>query len=113
VTTVSTGVDTHGSNPYEVVVVLAAVPADRAATVAWCERVRSMLLATPGAVVICDVRQVSGSAADVVEALARLRLVVHGCGGQIRLRQADPALLALLALLGFADLLPPCPQGQQ
>jgi hypothetical protein len=90
----------------EVVVVLAA-PADRHAATAWCERVRSLLRAEPGAVVRCDVRQLSGSAAEVVDALARLRLVALGCGGQIRLRRADPALLTVLEALGFADLLPP------
>jgi hypothetical protein len=87
------------------VVVALAAPADRRAATVWCERVRSLLLAEPGAVVSCDVGQLSGSAADVVDALARLRLVALGCGGQLRLRRADPALLTLLDLLGFADLL--------
>lgn len=89
--------------------VVLAAPADRRTATAWCERVRSLLQIEPGAVVSCDVRQLSGSAAEVVDALARLRLVALGCGGQIRLCQADPALVALLDLLGFADLLPPDP----
>jgi hypothetical protein len=94
----------------EVVVVLGA-PADEATTMVWCDRVRTLLRAAPGAVVSCDIGRLSGSAAEVVEALARLRLVALAGGGQIRLRRADPALLALLDLLGFADLLPPDPPG--
>jgi hypothetical protein len=92
----------------EVVVVL-STPADRTAATAWCEHLRSLLLADPGAVVSCDVRWLTGSAAEVVDALARLRLIALGCGRQIWLRRADPALLALLDLLGFADVLPPEP----
>jgi hypothetical protein len=103
-------VETQGERR-EIVVVL-GVRADQAATTVWCDRVRALLLAEPGAVVICDVRRLSGSAADVIEALARLRLVALRCGGQIRLRQADPALLTLLDLLGFADLFPPSPRDR-
>lgn len=52
-----------------------------------------------------DVSGLSGSAADVIEVLARLQLAARRCGGTIYLRDADPALLALIELLGFAELL--------
>ena len=81
--------------------------ADHAATAEWCERVRSLLLESPGAVVRCDVGGLSGPAAAVLDALARLRLTASGCGGRMVLRGADPALLALLELVGLADLLQP------
>lgn len=101
--TVSTGVDSSSATPH-VVVVLGA-RADRVTTEAWCDRVRTLLRRAPGTVVDCDVERLRGSAAEVVEALARLRLVALGCGGRLRLVRADPALLTLLELLGFADLL--------
>jgi hypothetical protein len=80
--------------------------ADPAAVPAWCEQVRSLLRQAPGAVVECDAERLSGTATDVVEALARLRLVALRCGGDLRLRRASPDLLAVLELLGFTDLLP-------
>lgn len=79
----------------------------RTPTAAWCDRVRALLAERPGAVVLCDVAQLSGPALDVLEALARLRLTAAGCGGRILLRHADPALLALLELAGLAELLQP------
>ncbi|MEJ3749025.1 STAS domain-containing protein [Actinomycetes bacterium KLBMP 9797] len=97
--------DTHRRTPIHVVVVLAA-RADRAAAATWCDRVRTLLRESPGAVVDCDVERLSGSAAEVIDALARLRLVARRAGGQLRLQRADPALRTLLDLLGFADLLP-------
>jgi hypothetical protein len=112
---VSSSVNSRRQNPCEPsegrpeVVVVLGLPVDRTATTAWCDEVRSLLRGAPGAMVSCDVRELSGSAAEVVDALARLRLVALGCGGQIRLRRADPALRVLLDLLGFADLLPPDP----
>jgi hypothetical protein len=79
--------------------------ANETATSAWCERVRELLADRRAGTVSCDVEQLTGSAAEVINALARLQLTALGCGGQIRLRQADPALLALLELAGLADVL--------
>lgn len=70
-----------------------------------CERIRSLLSRSPGAVVECDVSLLSGSATQVVGALARIRLVTLDCGGELALRRADPSLLALLDLFGLADLI--------
>lgn len=88
------------------VVVVLTAHADRPATAAWCKHIRTLLRQAPGAIVECDIERLSGSAADIVETLARLRLVALGCGGEFQLLRADPALLAVLDLLGFADLLP-------
>jgi hypothetical protein len=97
-------VDARSRRP-RVLIVLAA-RADRAAVAGWCDHIRALLHQTPGAIVECDVGQLSGSAAAVVDTLARLRLVACGSGGRFEVLRADPALLDLLYLLGFADLLP-------
>lgn len=44
-------------------------------------------------------------AACVIDALARLQLAAMECGGRIRLRTTDPALLALLDLFGLTEVL--------
>jgi hypothetical protein len=88
------------------VVIVLGARADRSAVTAWCEHLRSLLCHAPGAVVDCDVAQLTGSAVDVLDALARLRLIAMRGGGRLRLRGADPALVATLELLGFANLLP-------
>jgi hypothetical protein len=96
------------------VVVVLGPHVDGAAVAACCERIRSALRRTPGVVVDCDVERLSGPAVAVIEALARLRLAALGCGGELRLVRADPHLLDLLELLGFADVLPasePPPAG--
>jgi hypothetical protein len=76
-----------------------------------CERIRALLRHAPGAVVECDVARLSGAATEVIGTLARLRLATLRSGGRLTLRHADPALLALLDVLGFADLLPPADCG--
>jgi hypothetical protein len=87
------------------VVVLDALACD-AATTAWCVRVRSLLLDGHSVVVTCDVGLFSGRASDVVDTLARLQLTALRCGGRIRLCRAGPSLLALLELVGLAEVLP-------
>lgn len=42
----------------------------------------------------------------VVDALARLQLAARGHGCSIRLRRADPDLVALLVLAGLHDIIP-------
>jgi hypothetical protein len=101
----SSGTPPSPERTTRVVLVLGA-PTGRATVPAWCDRVRSLLRHAPGAVVECDVEGLSGSATDVVDALSRLRLVALRCGGELRLLRADPALLAVLDLFGFTDLLP-------
>lgn len=56
--------------------------------------------------VVCEV---GGVGADTValQALARLQLAARRGGCRIRLRGAPPELLALIALAGLDDVLPP------
>jgi anti-anti-sigma regulatory factor len=82
--------------------------ADAATTSAWCALVRSLLLDSTTRVVTCDIGQLSGRAASIIDALARMQLTARRCGGVIRLRRADPALVELLELVGLADVLGVC-----
>jgi ABC-type transporter Mla MlaB component len=70
-----------------------------------CARVCEVLRAARAGVALCDVRGV-GADAVVVEALARLQLGAHRTGCQVRLRNASPELLELVAFMGLADVLP-------
>jgi hypothetical protein len=104
-------VDIDGPSPAKppaaagAVVVLDAT-ADRTAALRWCNRIRQILLDGSATVVICDVARISGSAAEIVDSLTRLQLTAIRCGGAIRLRGAEPSLLALFELLGLADVVP-------
>ena len=49
---------------------------------------------------------VLGPGADAVDTLARLQLAARRCGAEVRLRAPEPALLAVLELLGLGDVLP-------
>lgn len=53
-------------------------------------------------VVVCDVGGVGPPGLGVVEVVARLQLAARRAGGRIRLRAAEPALRALLDLVGLA-----------
>ncbi|MFJ4689933.1 STAS domain-containing protein [Streptomyces sp. NPDC088766] len=56
---------------------------------------------TAGAVVVCDAEGLGTPGLMAVDLLARLRLTAGRGGGRIRLRAPDPALLALLDLVGL------------
>ena len=68
-------------------------------------RACALLEANKGSVVNCDV---GGCAADAVavEALARFQLGARRHGCQVRLRNAAPALVALVEFMGLRDVLP-------
>ncbi|WP_190033306.1 STAS domain-containing protein [Streptomyces fructofermentans] len=66
-----------------------------------CEAVRARLRSTGAGVVICDVAGLGPPGLTTVDALARLELTARRAGGHIRLRGPDPALRALLALVGL------------
>ena len=57
----------------------------------------------------CDVSGISVVDAIAVEALARLALEARRIGTSIRLRNASPELVELLAFTGLADVLPASP----
>jgi len=66
-----------------------------------CDDVRAQLEATGAEVVVCDVAGLGPPGLATVDVLARLELVARRAGGRIRLRNPDPALRALLDLVGL------------
>ncbi|WTQ83119.1 STAS domain-containing protein [Streptomyces achromogenes] len=67
----------------------------------WCARVREALAGGAGGVVVCDVGGLGPPGLAAVDLLARLELTARRAGGRIRLRDAGPALVALLGLVGL------------
>jgi ABC-type transporter Mla MlaB component len=80
-------------------------PITRADLPGLCERVCELLARSGPGVVLCDVGSV-GPDAVTVDALARLQLAARRYGCQVRLRNASPELLELVAFMGLADVLP-------
>ncbi|MFF4841764.1 STAS domain-containing protein [Streptomyces collinus] len=78
-----------------------ARPVTRREVPGWCDDVRSLLRTTGARVVVCDVGGLGPPGLGAVELLARLELAARRAGGRIRLRDPDPALLALLDLVGL------------
>jgi ABC-type transporter Mla MlaB component len=66
-----------------------------------CDDVRALLERTGAGIVVCDVGGLGPPGLGVVELLARLQLAARRAGGRIRLRDPDPALHALLDLVGL------------
>ncbi len=65
------------------------------------EGVRARLRDSGAGVVVCDVSGLGPPGLTTVDVLARLELAARRAGGRIRLRGPDPALRALLALVGL------------
>jgi ABC-type transporter Mla MlaB component len=81
-------------------------PIERADLPGLSDRVCGVLAGSRQAsAVFCDVAGVP-SDAITVEALARLQLAAKRNGCRIRLRNAPPELLDLVALMGLSDVLP-------
>jgi ABC-type transporter Mla MlaB component len=70
-----------------------------------CDRVCALFAEHAPRVAFCDVATVAPDAVTL-EALARLQLVARRRGCQVRLRDASPALLELVAFTGLTDVLP-------
>ncbi len=51
---------------------------------------------------LCDVAGIGPPGLAAVDVLARMQLTARRAGGRIRLRDPDPALRALLGLVGLA-----------
>ncbi|MFB7594137.1 STAS domain-containing protein [Streptomyces sp. NPDC056160] len=77
-------------------------PVTRDEVAGLCADVRSLLEAGPPPVVVCDVGGLGPPGLAAVDLLARLQLAARRAGGRIRLRAPDPALHALLNLVGLA-----------
>ncbi|MFJ3043943.1 MULTISPECIES: STAS domain-containing protein [Streptomyces] len=76
-------------------------PVSRGETPRFCDEVRALLESTRAGVVVCDVGGLGPPGLAVVDLLARLELTARRAGGRIRLRDPDPALPALLDLVGL------------
>ncbi|MDF3298245.1 STAS domain-containing protein [Streptomyces tropicalis] len=82
-------------------VLVLAGPAGRHEAAGLCDEVRGLLAATGAGLVVCDVGGLGPPGLGAVDLLARLELAARRAGGRIRLRDPDPALHALLALVGL------------
>ena len=80
-------------------------PIARADLPGLCERICSLLERSGAGVALCDVAGVEPDAVTV-DALARLQLAARRHGCRVRLRQASPELLGLVAFMGLEDVLP-------
>ena len=76
-------------------------PVLRGQVAGLCEDVRLLLAGGGARVVVVDVGGLGPPGLGVVDLLARLQLAARRAGGRIRLRDADPALPALLGLVGL------------
>ncbi|MDX3115792.1 STAS domain-containing protein [Streptomyces scabiei] len=65
------------------------------------DAVFALLADADAGVVVCDVAGIGPPGLAAVELLARLQLAARRAGGRIRLRGPDPALRALLDLVGL------------
>ena len=79
-------------------------PIQRSDLPGLCDRVCALFARSRAAVAFCDV---SGVPADAltVDALARLQLGAKRAGCTVRLRNASPALLELVAFMGLENVL--------
>ncbi|MEV6960063.1 STAS domain-containing protein [Streptomyces sp. NPDC051207] len=77
-------------------------PVSRTELPRLCAEVRARLEDTGAGVVVCDVGGLGPPGLAHVDLLARLQLAARRAGGRIRLRSPDPALPALLQLVGLS-----------
>lgn len=83
-------------------VLVPAGPVTRDEVARLCDDVRALLEATGAGTVVCDVVGIGPPGLGTIDALARMQLAARRAGGRIRLRDPDPALRALLGLVGLA-----------
>ena len=82
-------------------VLVLAGPVTRDEVTGLGDEVRALLRTTRAGVVVCDVAGLGPPGLGTVDLLARLQLAARRAGGRIRLRDPDPALHALLDLIGL------------
>jgi ABC-type transporter Mla MlaB component len=82
-------------------VLVLAGPVPRDEVTGLCDDVRTLLETTGAQVVVCDVAGLGPPGLGAVDLVARLELTAKRAGGRIRLRDPDPALHALLDLVGL------------
>ena len=84
-------------------------PIERTDLPGLCARVCALLERHGPGSATCDASSVPVDAVTV-DALARLQLAARGYGCRVRLRDASPELLDLVALMGLEDILPALPR---
>ena len=92
------------TGPYEVAFAIGG-PIRRADLPGLCDRVCALLDVSGASVAHCSVAGVKADAVTV-DALARLQLAARRHRCQVRLRDASPQLLELVAFMGLRDVLP-------
>ncbi|MFI6039844.1 STAS domain-containing protein [Streptomyces sp. NPDC051315] len=78
-----------------------AGPVTRSRVAGHCDDLRMLLEGSGARVVVCDVAGLGPPGLLAVDLLARLQLTARRAGGRVRLRDPDPALCALLDLVGL------------
>ncbi|MFF3845049.1 STAS domain-containing protein [Streptomyces sp. NPDC002328] len=76
-------------------------PIPRSRVPGLCDDVRTLLERTGARTLVCDVAGLGPPGLLTVDLLARLQLAARRAGGSVRLRGPDPALRALLDLVGL------------
>lgn len=82
-------------------VLVLAGPVTKDEVTGLCDDVRALLETSGAGTVVCDVGGLGPPGLGTVDLLARLQLAARRAGGRIRLRDPDPALHALLDLVGL------------
>jgi ABC-type transporter Mla MlaB component len=80
-------------------------PIQRSDLPGLCDRVCTLFARTAPSVAFCDVSDVPADAVTV-DALARLQLGAKRAGCTVRLRNASPQLLGLVAFMGLENVFP-------
>jgi ABC-type transporter Mla MlaB component len=80
-------------------------PITRADLRGLCDRVCGLLEQSDAGIAYCRVEGIEPDAVTV-DALVRLQLAARRHGCQVRLRDASPELLELVAFMGLSDVLP-------
>ncbi|MET7456732.1 STAS domain-containing protein [Streptomyces sp. NPDC005574] len=82
-------------------VLVLAGPVTRDAVAGLCADLRVLVEVTGAGVVVCDAGGLGPPGLAAVDLLARLQLTARRAGVRLRLRDPDPALPALLDLVGL------------
>ncbi|MCX4764570.1 STAS domain-containing protein [Streptomyces sp. NBC_01275] len=88
-------------DPETLPVLVLTGPVTRDQVTGAADDVRRLLRDGSAGVVVCDVGGIGPPGLATVDLLARLQLAARRAGGRIRLRAPDPALRALLDLVGL------------